>query len=302
MSSTTNVDAPRRSVRSVARDFLLGAGAATGATCMSNPIDSIKTRLQLASAAPALSSAPSPGDANGPAGRLFASLRGGGLGALQVGLRPAIAYNVLLNGARLSLYRPLCREGCPAPVAGGMAGAVGALTASPAWVLKVRSHAGCPTSLSGLVRKEGARAAYRGVGVAMLRVSTASAVQLSTYDWAKSVMGSPESWATRGAAAAVAGVATIAAFNPFDVIATRLAAAGPGMKLSTCARTLVREGGWLGFYRGSLTNYLRVGPHTAVTLLLWELGKGLCDEIDQAPALFLRSDVAWPAGMLSRLG
>ena len=140
-------------------DWLVGACAATGATCVSNPIDHVKTRLQLA-ALPR------------PTMRILQSLRTSRLSALQVGLRPAIAYNVLLNGARLSLYRPLVDAGAGTAAAGALAGAVGALCASPAWVLKVRSHAGSPTSLYGLVGTEGIGAAYRGVPVAMLRVAT----------------------------------------------------------------------------------------------------------------------------------
>lgn len=36
-----------------------------------------------------------------------------------------------------------------------------------------------------------------------------------------------------------------------------------------CARKIRRAEGLLGFYKGGLASYLRVGPHTVLTLMLW---------------------------------
>lgn len=85
------------------------------------------------------------------------------------------------------------------------------------------------------------------------------------------------SWKSTLAAAMLSGVAVAVAMTPFDVISTRLYnqklnSHGKGLYYSgpvDCLVKVFRSEGVLGLYKGCLANYLRVGPHSVLTLSIW---------------------------------
>ena len=83
-------------------------------------------------------------------------------------------------------------------------------------------------------------------------------------------------------ASLISGVSTLVATQPFDVVKSRIMAAdtkggdggqtgGKGYSgVGDCVARTFREEGVRGFYRGSLTSYMRFGPHFIMAFPLWE--------------------------------
>jgi len=73
------------------------------------------------------------------------------------------------------------------------------------------------------------------------------------------------------------GVVVVAMMTPFDVVSTRLYnqgtdIAGRGLLyrgVTDCfVRTFTAEGIW-GFYKGAGASFFRLGPHTVLSLVIW---------------------------------
>ena len=146
------------------------------------------------------------------------------------------------------------------------------------------AYRGAWSGLLQIAREEGVRGLYRGATAAMLRVGVGSGVQLSTYDGVKALIVRQSGGrlrssdvATHFLASMTAGVVITFAMNPFDVISTRMynqpVLAGRGALYSSlldCAAKIARSEGPLGFYKGVVPHYLRLGPHTILTFVFWE--------------------------------
>lgn len=83
-------------------------------------------------------------------------------------------------------------------------------------------------------------------------------------------------------ASTVSGLAVTTAINPLDVISTRLYSQrvinGKGElydSVTDSIRKTYKAEGFRGFYKGWTAHYLRVGPHTILTFVLWEQAKRL---------------------------
>ncbi|KAK3684839.1 mitochondrial carrier domain-containing protein [Podospora appendiculata] len=170
------------------------------------------------------------------------------------------------------------------------AGAATQLITNPIWVLKTRmlssdrAAAGAyPSMLAGaahLLRTEGVRGFYRGLGVGMLAVSH-GAVQFAVYDPARRMylarrrrdgdqVSNEATIVLSTASKLVAGAVTY----PLQVLRSRLqhydAEAQFGNGVRGVVRKLAREEGWRGFYRGLVPGVVRVLPATWVTFLVYE--------------------------------
>jgi solute carrier family 25 protein 34/35 len=75
------------------------------------------------------------------------------------------------------------------------------------------------------------------------------------------------------------GLAVTALMTPFDVISTRLYnqpvddKTGRGIKYSgifNCMFKIWKTESFLGFYKGWSASLLRLGPHTVLSLLIWQ--------------------------------
>eukprot|EP00061_Rhincodon_typus_P017650 g46437.t1 len=129
--------------RRQALDFALGGAAAAGACVLTNPLEVVKTRMQLQGELRARGSYP----------RLYRNAfhalvligREDGLLGLQKGLGAAILYQALMNGVRLGAYSQLEALGFTREqggrvsascsiAAGAAAGAMGAVVGSPAYL------------------------------------------------------------------------------------------------------------------------------------------------------------------------
>ncbi|XP_019367120.1 PREDICTED: solute carrier family 25 member 34 [Gavialis gangeticus] len=196
---------------------------------------------------------------------------------------------------------PLGRSGCSL-----------AASYSPKWpvsseLLQVKTHLQAQTvaavavghqhnhqSVSGafetIYRKQGIVGLWRGVNGAVPRVMVGSAVQLATFasakDWVrKRKWFKEDSWMVALAAGMISSVAVAVAMTPFDVVSTRLYnqpvdELGVGKLyrgLLDCFVQISGKEGVLALYKGIGPAYLRLGPHTILSLLFWdELRKLAC--------------------------
>ncbi|CAG0914183.1 unnamed protein product [Notodromas monacha] len=287
-------------------EFVLGGVAACGACVFTNPLEVVKIRLQLQGElrAKGLYQVHYKNVFQG----LLAVARADGMKALQKGLIPAMWYQLVMNGFRLGSYQSMVNAGLvhgeagqislPHSVAAGAAaGAVGAVFASPFFLVKTHLQSKADTSVAvghqhdadkmlQAARKiysgQGVVGLWRGVGGAVPRVMVGSAAQLSTFSKAmeavRGIEGLPKkSWVLALMASFMSGLVVVVCFTPFDVISTRLYnqgvdARGKGLMyegILDCARKIMHSEGFFGLYKGWTANYLRVGPHTVLSLVFW---------------------------------
>lgn len=131
-------------------DFLMSGLAACGACLFTNPLEVVKTRMQLQGELQA------PGTYQRHYRNVFHAFitigRVDGLAALQKGLAPALLYQFLMNGIRLGTYGLAeaggylhTAEGTLSPVrsaaAGALAGVMGAYLGSPIYMVKTHLQA-----------------------------------------------------------------------------------------------------------------------------------------------------------------
>ena len=135
--------------------FLASSLSACAACLFTNPMEVIKTRLQLdgeGAAASAAAAARAPRQYSGIADALRKIAAQEGVRGLQAGLAGALAYQVAMNGVRLGLYEPVQRAlvratgADPASVllkatAAACSGALGATLGSPLYMIKSRLQA-----------------------------------------------------------------------------------------------------------------------------------------------------------------
>ncbi|KAM4647036.1 solute carrier family 25 member 34 isoform 2-T2 [Amazona ochrocephala] len=262
-----------------ATDLVLGATAGCLACVLTNPLEVVKTRLQLQGELQPPGTYPRP--YRGVLRALGAVCRADGLRGLQKGLAASLLYQGLMNGVRFYCYSHAEDAGWTrypggTVAAGAIAGAVGAFVGSPAYL-----------SISGafesIYRQHGVAGLWRGVTGAVPRVAVGSAAQLATFasakDWVCEHQWFREgSWAAVLAGGMVSGVAVAVTMTPFDVVSTRLYnqpvdADGTGKLYRgflDCVLQISSKEGLLGLYKGIGAVYLRLGPHTVLSLFFWD--------------------------------
>ena len=136
--------------------------------------------------------------------------------------------------------------------------------------------------LSRLLSEEGLAGCVRGIGTSTLRGILGPGSQLIAYNEMKAAvvnLGADASAAMTHICCALASAAvSVAIVNPVDVIRTRIYNA-PKDQLYTsgldAARQLVQSEGVVAFYKGSLTHFLRLGPHMVLVFGILEQLKKL---------------------------
>ncbi|XP_059352120.1 solute carrier family 25 member 35-like isoform X1 [Daphnia carinata] len=286
-------------------EYAFGGLAACGACLFTNPLDVVKTRMQLQGEL--LSRGAYSVLYKNSLHAFYVVAKNDGIKGLQKGLVPALWYQWTMNGTRLGLYHFFENQGWThshgsvspfySIAAGAISGAFGAFTASPFYLIKTQlqsqsseviavgcqhNHTGFLSALHKLYRGSGVSGLWRGVSASMLRTGVGSAAQLSTFTKSRETINSltklpPNSWKSTLAAAMLSGVAVAAAMTPLDVVSTRLYnqtldVHGKGIYYSgplDCLIKVFKAEGVFGLYKGCLANYLRVGPHSVLTLTIW---------------------------------
>ncbi|XP_028303619.1 solute carrier family 25 member 34 [Gouania willdenowi] len=283
-------------------DFVLGALACSAACVFTNPLEVVKTRLQLQGELRARGSYQR--HYRGVLQALWVVGRTDGLRGLQKGLSVGLIYQTVMNGVRLGSYSYCEALGVTSfhggsLLSGAGAGALGAFIASPAYLVKTHlqaqtlqtiavghqhNHLGVSDAFVSIYRREGFIGLWRGVNGAVPRVMVGSAAQLATFtsakDWVShSQWFSPNSWVIPFIAAAISGVAVAFTMTPFDVISTRLYNQPVDEfnrgrlygGFSDCLLKVCQSEGLLGLYKGMGPVFLRLAPHTVLSMLFWDL-------------------------------
>lgn len=219
---------------------------------------------------------------------LFASLlREGSYSTIRMG-----GYDVMkeLLGAHDPKHTPLWKK----IVAGATSGAVGAAIANPTDLVKVRMQAegslpvGQPrrykNTLDAFVKifkSEGLAGLYKGVGPTTYRATLLTAAQLPSYDHSKHFLLNnkimkQDNIYTHFVASMIAGFNAAVITSPVDVIKSRIMNQHSSNSTThytgtyDCFTKIVKNEGVLGLYKGFFPNWMRIGPHTIVTFLVYE--------------------------------
>jgi solute carrier family 25 protein 34/35 len=229
-----------------------------------------------------------------------------GIRGIQKGLTLAYPYTITMNGTRLGSY-DTCKNFVSdftgiqktdlrvGMFSGATTGAIGSLLANPFYVAKTRLQ--CQSEflpvgyqhhykngLNALVsvwKDEGVSGYFRGAQAAIIRMIMASAVQLGTYDKAKELVVKHfhmrEALPAFCIAACISSVLMTIVLNPFDVVLTRLQnqpiIEGKGTYYKgwfDCIFKIAKIEGLYGFYKGTITHYARLAPHTVLLLVVFD--------------------------------
>ncbi|XP_019330253.1 PREDICTED: solute carrier family 25 member 34 [Aptenodytes forsteri] len=145
------------------------------------------------------------------------------------------------------------------------------------------NHESISGAFESIYKQHGVAGLWRGVTGAVPRVAVGSAAQLATFTSAKDWVCERQvswggGWAAVLAGGMVSGVAVAVTMAPFDVVSTRLYnqpvdADGTGKLYRgflDCILQISSKEGLLGLYKGIGAVYLRLGPHTVLSLFFWD--------------------------------
>uniref|UniRef100_A0A3Q2E892 Solute carrier family 25 member 35 n=1 Tax=Cyprinodon variegatus TaxID=28743 RepID=A0A3Q2E892_CYPVA len=275
-------------------DFILGGVAACGACLFTNPLEVVKTRMQLQG------ELKSRGTYQVYYRNVFHAFytigKVDGLAGLQKGLVPGLFYQFFMNGVRLGSFAIIESAGhihtngrvsaLKTIAAGAAAGVVGAVMGSPVYlVISLPPPSQWDISINTRVihREHGILGLWRGSSAAVPRVSVGSATQLSTFSSSKELVIDlqvfpKDSWLVALSAGMISSVMVVLAMTPFDVVSTRLYNQpvdhlGKGQLykgFTDCFSKTLKKEGLTGLYKGLGASYFRLGPHTILSLFFWD--------------------------------
>lgn len=292
-------------------EFIIGGLAAVGAGCFTNPLEVVKTRLQLQG------ELRTRGQYTVHYKNFFHAFyiiaKTDGILALQKGLVPALWHQVLLNGTRLGVYQfaeerkwHLKPNGevslLNTLIISATAGFLGAYTGSPLYLVKVHlqsraaasiavghqhHHEGTTHALKTIYKEQGLLGLWRGASGAVPRLAVGSSSQLGTFYVCREflenhqLLTKEKSLINTIVASFMGGFAAAVFMSPLDVISTRLYnqgvdAQGKGLLYSSygdCVVKIWRNEGVYGMYKGFVPCFARIGPHTVLCLVFWDLLK-----------------------------
>lgn len=169
---------------------------------------------------------------------------------------------------------------------GTTAGATGAVLGTPSEVCLVRmtSDSRLPLeqrrnykhvvdALARISREEGVAALWSGAGATVARACLITAGQLSIYSEAKprlAALTGLEGIPLQFLSSLFSAFGGVALSCPADVLKSRLQNSQPGQYRGVvdCAKQLVAHEGPLALWKGFLPSWIKVAPHTVVSLLI----------------------------------
>ncbi|KMZ59903.1 Mitochondrial carrier family [Zostera marina] len=272
-------------VWSTVKPFVNGGSSGMLATCVIQPIDMIKVRIQLGQ-----------GSAGSVAKNMLAN---DGIGAFYKGLSAGLLRQATYTTARLGSFRVLtnkaveANDGKPLPLIqkafiGLTAGAIGACFGNPADLALIRMQADATLpvaqrrnyknafqALYRIICDEGILAMWKGAGPTVTRAMSLNMGMLASYDQSmeffRDSLGLGE-YSTVVGASAVSGFFASACSLPFDYVKTQIQKMQPDAngKLPytgslDCAIKTVKSGGPLKLYSGFPVYCIRIAPHVMMT-------------------------------------
>lgn len=267
------------------KPFVNGGASGMLATCVIQPIDMIKVRIQLG---------------QGSAVQVTKNmLANEGIGTFYKGLSAGLLRQATYTTARLGSFKILtnkavaANDGKPLPLyqkalCGLTAGAIGASVGSPADLALIRMQADATLpaaqrrhyknafhALYRIVADEGVLSLWKGAGPTVVRAMALNMGMLASYDQSveffRDSCGLGEASTIVGASA-VSGFFASACSLPFDYVKTQIQKMQPdatGKYPYTgsldCAMKTLKAGGPLKFYTGFPVYCVRIAPHVMMT-------------------------------------
>ena len=111
-----------------------------------------------------------------------------------------------------------------------------------------------------------------------------SAAQLVTYSYVmdrltRNTSLRAGSWQSNVIGAVLSGFVVAVVINPLDVVATRIYNQPGQARLYSgymdCVLKIVMKEGITAFYKGLFAQYLRIGPHSFLSLIFWHHGRSM---------------------------
>lgn len=275
--------------------FLFGGLSGMGATCFVQPLDLVKTRMQVMKS--------EGGQRVSSFSVLMGVARNEGVATLYNGLSAGLLRQATYTTTRLGIYTWLfetfsSKDGSPPgflmkAALGMSAGASGAFVGTPAEVALIRmtSDGSLPPekqrkyksvfdALIRIYREEGLKTLWRGATPTMGRAMVVNAAQLATYSQAKQfILGTgyiKDGIFCHFVASMISGLVTTIASMPVDIAKTRLQSmkyidGKPEYKgaLDVLSK-VVKQEGVFALWKGFTPYFFRLGPHTVITFIFLE--------------------------------
>ncbi|KUL91032.1 hypothetical protein ZTR_00798 [Talaromyces verruculosus] len=279
--------------------FINGGLAGMTATVVIQPVDMIKVRLQLAGEGQKTGPKPT---ALGVTKNIIAS---GKVLDLYTGLSAGLLRQAVYTTARLGFFDTFISVAKTRAtdqgrnvsfgeraLAGLTAGGLAAMIGNPADLALIRmqsdglkpvearaNYRSVIDALSRISKAEGIGALWAGATPTVVRAMALNLGQLAFFSESKSQLKAHTNLSSQTqtfAASAIAGFFASFLSLPFDFVKTRLQKQQknpvtgelPYKGLVDCARKVIKDEGWLRFYRGFGTYYVRIAPHAMVTLIV----------------------------------
>ncbi|XP_064104159.1 mitochondrial dicarboxylate carrier-like [Macrobrachium nipponense] len=267
--------------------WYFGGLASCGAACCTHPLDLLKVHLQTQQVS-----------TMGGGQMAVHIVRSQGLLALYNGLSASLLRQITYSTTRFGIYEVAKQQlgdtsGGPLPfhkrvLLAGFAGACGGFIGTPGDMVNVRmqndiklpanERRNYKHALDGLIRvtkEEGISRLFRGASTATFRAVLMTIGQLSFYDQIKSILlGTPyfnDNLTCHFTSSLAAGAIATTMTQPVDVIKTRAMNASPGeFRNLWHIITYTARLGPLGFFKGYIPAFVRLGPHTILTFILFE--------------------------------
>lgn len=279
--------------------FVLGGLAGMMATSIVQPIDLIKTRMQL-------SGEMGVGQVHRSSLSAVASIiRQEGFFNLYNGLSAALLRQATYTSARMGFYNAVSQQlsvyydGKPLPfyakvLAGSTAGALAGVVGCPAEVVLIRmtadgrlpvdqrrNYKNCFDAIARIAREEGVLVLWRGVTPTVLRAMILNAAQLASYSQAKQMLLQTsyfkDNLVTHFSASLISGLISTLVSCPVDITKTRIqtqkfdAQGRPQYRnFMDCLFKTVRNEGFFSLWKGAVPYFFRLGPHTILTFIFLE--------------------------------
>lgn len=275
------------SVWSKIKPFVNGGASGMAATCVIQPIDMVKVRIQLG---------------QGSAAHVTKNmLKDEGLRAFYKGLSAGLLRQATYTTARLGTFRVLtnkavaANDGKPLPLyqkalCGLTAGAIGACVGSPADLALIRMQADATLpaaqkrnyknafhALYRIAADEGVLALWKGAGPTVVRAMALNMGMLASYDQSveffRDSLGFGEAATVLGASS-ISGFFASASSLPFDYVKTKIQKMEPDAEGKypykgslDCTMKTLKSGGPFKFYTGFPVYVIRIAPHAMLTLI-----------------------------------
>ncbi|KAH8233388.1 hypothetical protein KR026_007476, partial [Drosophila bipectinata] len=282
--------------------FVLGGVAAMMAGVFTNPIEVVKTRMQLQGELAAR------GTHAKPYKNVFqafvAVVRNDGVAGLQKGIAPALCFQFVINSCRLGIFKVALDNGWVSKNKeevsfvrgmfwGATGGSVGALLANPFFLAQLQAqsagkitvgyqhqHTSMFDAIRNICKVGGIAGLWRGSSANLVRASVASSVQMATFGWVKSPLRNMgfNPLAVSFLSGLSAGSLLSCVVTPLDLITIRLYnqgldAQGKGILYKgwfDCVFKVMKTEGIYGFYKGFGPIYARSAPHSTLMLFFFD--------------------------------